>query len=88
MTYIISLEDGGGQEFFLDADGEMAGIATRSPQKPQEFSSYRATAKKVDALRAKYPKTCQLYAVEKAEFDERRRQLQTSSDEVADNEQA
>lgn len=87
MIYIISLEDGGGQEFFLATDGEMVGMTTSSPQLPQEFGSYRETAKKVDSLRPKYPLTCQLYAVEKAEFDERRRRLRTPSDDVGQTEQ-
>lgn len=82
MTYIINLEDGGGQEFYLAVDGAMIAMNTNSTQPPQEFGSYRATAKKVDALRVKYPPTCQLYAVEKGEFDHRRQHLQCITDEA------
>ncbi|GAA4419344.1 hypothetical protein GCM10023187_53560 [Nibrella viscosa] len=76
MNYVINLEDGGGQEFFLAADGSMCKLSLPGEQQPQEFKNYKLAAKKMEQLRDKYPATCELYVLEQNEFNNRRKILQ------------
>ncbi len=80
MNYVINLEDGGGKEFYLTVEGELIGLSSASPEQPQEFKTFKLTAKRIDQLKPKYPATCQLYAVERREFDKRRQMLQEENE--------
>ena len=80
MIYVINLEDGGGKEFFLTVGGGLIGLSSAGPEQPQEFKTYKLTAKRIDQLKPKYPATCQLYAVERREFDKRRQMLQEENE--------
>jgi hypothetical protein len=77
MIYVINLEDGGGQEFYLATNGNLLSLSTPSDEEPQEFRSYKLVAKKMDQLRERYPASCHVYALERKEFDKRRLLLQT-----------
>jgi hypothetical protein len=76
MNYVINLEDGGGQEFFLTAAGKLVGMATVSQEQPQEFKTFKQAAKKISQITEKYPATCQLYVMELREFQARQKVLQ------------
>jgi len=76
MSYVINIEDGGGQEFFQTAGGKLINLVSQSEDVPQEFSNYKLVSRKIDQIRDKYPASCHVYAVEKSEFEERRRVLQ------------
>jgi|GEM_PF-2204871 len=76
MTYVINIEDGGGKEFYLAPDGRLIALATNDPQEPQEFKAIKLALKKIDQLRPKYPAVCRIYAVERVEFNDRRKLLQ------------
>jgi len=78
MNYVINLEDGGGQEFFLTAAGKLVGLRAVSQDQPQEFKNYKLAAKKISQITEKYPPTCQLYVVERREFEARRKVLQVT----------
>jgi hypothetical protein len=77
MTYVINLEDGGGQEFFLTAEGDLINLSTISEQQPQEFKTYKLVSRKIDQIREKYPASCQIYPLERREFDRRQSILQS-----------
>lgn len=76
MIYVINLEDGGGQEFYLTVSGSITNLSTISNDQPQEFKTYKLVAKKIDQIRDRYPATCRVYALERKEFDSRRLLLQ------------
>lgn len=76
MTYVISIEDGGGKEFYLTAEGKLIGMSSSDHQEPQEFKTLKMALKKIDQLRPKYPPVCRIYAVERVEFNDRRELLQ------------
>ncbi|GAA4459264.1 hypothetical protein GCM10023189_32670 [Nibrella saemangeumensis] len=88
MIYVINLEDGGGQEFFLAADGSMCKLSLPGEQQPQEFKNYKLAAKKMEQLRDRYPATCQLYVLEQTEFNNRRKILQKPDTENSSEENA
>jgi hypothetical protein len=83
MSYVINIEDGGGQEFFQTASGRLVNLTTDSEEVPQEFSNYKLVSRKIDQIRDKYPASCHVYALEKSEFEERRRVLQLSQEDKA-----
>ena len=74
MVYVVNLEDGGGQEFFLTTEGGLA-VLSAGQETAQEFKDQKAVSKKISELRPRYPASCQLYAVERGEFDQRRKAL-------------
>ncbi|MVM33885.1 hypothetical protein GO755_27865 [Spirosoma sp. HMF4905] len=76
MNYVINLEDGGGKEFFLSADGKLIGLTDPGNEQPQEFKILRQALKKREELRPKYPPICRIYALEIGEFNNRRQILQ------------
>ena len=80
MIFVINLEDGGGQEFFLSTTDKLISLAVASTEQPREFKTYEQAEKKVDQLREKYPATCQLYSVDRKDFDRRRALIQTAPD--------
>lgn len=77
MIYVINLEDGGGQEFFLTVGGGLINLSTDAEEQPQEFKTFKLVEKKIHQIREKYPATCRIYALDKKEFDNRRALLQT-----------
>lgn len=77
MIYVINLEDGGGQEFFLTVGGNLISLTTAGEEQPQEFKTYKLVEKKIHQIRDKYPATCRMYALDKKEFDNRKALLQT-----------
>ena len=77
MIYVINLEDGGGQEFFLTVGGGLINLSTEADEQPQEFKTFKLVEKKIHQIREKYPATCRIYALDKKEFDNRRDLLQT-----------
>ncbi|GAA4464793.1 hypothetical protein GCM10023189_44540 [Nibrella saemangeumensis] len=78
MIYVINLEDGGGIEFFFaKGSGKLIKMADQSPEEPQEFRTFKLAWKKVNEYRQKYPAVCQLYVVDRKEFNNRRQILQT-----------
>lgn len=77
MNFVINLEDGGGKEFYLTANGGLIGLAEKSEEEAHVFKTHKQVSKQLDLLRQKYPKTCQVYALERREFDRRRSVLQT-----------
>ena len=76
MTYVINLEDGGGQEFFLTMEGSMINLSTVTQEQPQEFKTIKLVSRKMDQIRDKYPATCRIYCLERREFDRRQSVLQ------------
>lgn len=82
MIYVINLEDGGGQEFFLTVEGNLVNLSAFSEEQPQEFKAYKLVAKKIDQIREKYPASCQIYGLEQSEFDARRSLLLAKSPEA------
>ena len=79
MIYVINLEDGGGQEFFLTLGGRLINLSSVAEEQPQEFKTFKLVEKKILQIREKYPATCRIYALDKKEFDSRRALLQTPS---------
>lgn len=79
MIYLINLQDGTGQEFYLTTQGTLASLSAKDEQEPQQFKTYKQVNKQLEALRQKYPKTCRVYFVERREFDERRKALQAAN---------
>lgn len=79
MNYVINLEDGGGQEFFVTVGGGLVNLSTTGEEQPQEFKTYKLVEKRVNQLRDKYPATCQIYAVTRKDFDDRRSLLERPS---------
>lgn len=75
MIYVINLEDGGGQEFFLTVGGGLVSLTSNGSEVPQEFKTSKLADKKKDQIRDKYPATCSIYVLEKSEFEIRRREL-------------
>ncbi|WP_018619758.1 hypothetical protein [Spirosoma luteum] len=76
MIYVINLEDGGGQEFFLTVGGGLINLSTDADEQPQEFKTFKLVEKKIHQIRDRYPATCRIYALDKKEFDNRRVLLQ------------
>lgn len=76
MIYVINLEDGGGQEFFLTVGGNLINLSADGDEQPQEFKTYKLVEKKIQQIRGKYPSTCRMYALDKKEFDNRKALLQ------------
>jgi hypothetical protein len=77
MIYVINLEDGGGQEFFLTVGGGLITLSSTTEEQPQEFKTFKLAEKRMQQIRQKYPATCRIYALNKKEFDSRRTILQT-----------
>lgn len=75
MIYVINLEDGGGNEFFLTVGSGLVSLTSNGPEVPQEFKTSKLADKKIDQIRDKYPATCSIYVLEKTEFETRRKQL-------------
>lgn len=76
MNFVINLEDGGGKEFYVTAGGGLIGLADQSEEEPYIFKTHKQVTKQLDQLRQKYPKTCKIYAMEKREFEARRKAVQ------------
>lgn len=76
MIYVINLEDGGGQEFYVTSEEKLISLSLPNQPEPQEFRSLKLAMKRLDQLRPKYPATCRLYALERTEFNHRRELLQ------------
>jgi len=72
MIYVINLEDGGGQEFYLNTEGAFTPLASSNPIPAQTFRSFGLMMKRLAQLRSSYSSSCQLYGVEQSEFEERR----------------
>jgi hypothetical protein len=75
MVYVINLEDGSGEEYFITLGGGLVGLSSRGIEQPQEFKTYQLTAKRIAQLKPNYPPICRLYAVERREFDKRRQTI-------------
>jgi len=76
MVYVINIEDGGGKEYFLSAEGNLVSLDSPDKQEPKEFKVLKLALKKMDQLRPKYPPVCRIYAVERNDFNTRRQLLQ------------
>ena len=76
MNFVINLEDGGGKEFYLSAGGALVGLADKSEEEPHVFKTNKQVTKQLDQLRQKYPRTCRVYALEKREFELRKKEVQ------------
>jgi hypothetical protein len=79
MTYVINLEDGGGQEFFLSTECQLVSLKSQTEASPETFRSYKATARRIEQIQERYPESCHIYALEIAEFEQRQRVLQNPS---------
>lgn len=87
MVYVINIEDGSGEEFFITVGGGIIGLSSAGPEQPQEFKTYKLTAKRIAQLKPNYPPTCQLYAVERREFEIRRQTLREANLKATGNEE-
>lgn len=85
MIYVINLEDGGGQEFFLTVGGRLINLSAAAEEQPQEFKTFKLVEKKIHQIREKYPATCRIYALDRKEFDNRRSLLQAPPDQPAND---
>jgi hypothetical protein len=74
MNFVINIEDGGGKEFFLAQNGNLVSLLD-TDQEPQIFKTAKQVDKQMDLLRQKYSEACQVYGLEYAEFEARRKQL-------------
>ena len=75
MIYVINIEDGGGQEFFLTQESTLVNLSSNSQEEPQEYKSLKLALKKRNQLRPQYADNCRIYALERTEFSARRDRL-------------
>lgn len=75
MNFVIYIEDGGGKEFFLAASGALIALTDQTQEEPQILKNHKQVTKHLDQLRPKYPRTCNIRALEKREFEARRKEL-------------
>lgn len=75
MNFVINVKDGGGKEFLLTAEDTLVGLTDPNPGEPHIFKTHKQVSKQLDQLRQKYPKTCQVYALEKRDYEARRQTL-------------
>ncbi len=69
MVYVINLEDGGGQEFYLSTANTLVRLGLPDQEPPKQFKTHRQVNKQLDEMRAKYLPTCQVYAMEWRDFE-------------------
>ena len=79
MNFVINIEDGGGKEFYLSQNSNLISLTDASTEEPQIFKTAKQVNKQIDILRAKYSEACQVYALERHEFDTRRTNLQAGT---------
>lgn len=75
MNIVINIEDGGGKEFYLAKENKVVALDDTSNQEPHIFKTAKQADKQVEELRKKYSEACQVYSLERHEFDARRKQL-------------
>ena len=75
MNFVINVKDGGGKEFLLTAQGTLVGLTEPNQGEPHIFKNHKQVTKQLDLLRQRYPKTCQVYGIEKREYEARRQVL-------------
>lgn len=76
MNFVINLQDVAGHEYYLSVSGKMVSLASADDDPPLFLKTAKQVDKQVAQLRAKYPQTCRIAAVERADFDDRRKTLQ------------
>lgn len=81
MVFVINLEDGGGKEFYLSANGKFVGLTDENQAEPQAFKTHKQVQKQLDLLRQKYPASCQVYALDHREFEARQKVLLQNPDQ-------
>ena len=75
MAYVINLEDGTGREFYVSESVALVALDAPDDTPPLVCKTHKQVEKQLGTLRQQYPATCQLYALEKGEFEERREEL-------------
>lgn len=71
MAFVISVDDGGGQEFFLTDSGDLVSMHKPSEIEPRIFKTNKQVRRQEDLLRQKFPSTCRVYGLERKEFKRR-----------------
>lgn len=76
MAFVINLVDAIGREYYLSEPGKMVPLDQPSEEPPKVLTLTKRVEKILDELRPNYPANCQVYAVERKEFEKRRQLLQ------------
>lgn len=82
MNFVINLQDVAGQEYYLAADGKMINLASTETDEPLLLKTNKQVTKQIANLREKYPQTCRITAVERRDFEDRRKIVQHPDDAV------
>lgn len=78
VQFVISLENESGQEFFLAESNVLVNLTDTSDQSPILVETYQEISAQLNRLRQKHSSSWWIYAVDRNEFYERRRQVQAS----------
>ncbi|GAA4459267.1 hypothetical protein GCM10023189_32680 [Nibrella saemangeumensis] len=76
MAFVINLADAIGREYYLSVPGKMVPMDQPSQEEPKVFTHTGRIEKLVKSMSETYPATCQVYALERKEFEKRRQLLQ------------
>ncbi len=82
VQFVISLENESGQEFFLAESDVLVSFTDTSDQSPILVETYQEISAQLNRLRQKHSSSWWIYAVNRNEFDERRKQVQASKSNV------
>jgi len=75
IQFVISLENEGGQEFYLAESNRLVGYTTPSDQLPMLVETFQQLSDQLNQLRQTYSPTWWIYVMDRTEFEERRKRL-------------
>lgn len=78
QSYVLFMEDGNGQELFLNEEKKLTRLAEDAIAKPFQVVTIFQVYEELNALRHEYPSVCRFFALEYAEFETRRTNLPAS----------
>jgi hypothetical protein len=72
LRYVVYMEDGNGQEFFLTEEQLLIALAENPSAKPFVVKTIFQVYEQLHRLRKLNPNICRFFALEYSEFNERR----------------
>ncbi len=73
MSFVINLTDATGREFFFNEANDCIPLDSPRPDSPVILKNHNQVVKNLDSLRKRFSCSCKLYAVERREFEQRRK---------------
>ena len=70
LTFVINLQDGSGQEFYVDQSHALVSLKDGGERRPLPVQTYALLAQ-LRQVRQQYPANCQVYALSLPEFKQR-----------------